>query len=74
MVLSFIRTEELEESSRSAGITEVTRLEPALLMDRSVSLPLKIHFILSLFIIIISLTFIFFQDKSRVWTAASQQH
>ena len=26
------------------------------------------------FIIIISLTSIFFQDKSRVWTAASQQH
>ena len=25
-------------------------------------------------IIIISLTSIFFQDKSRVWTAASQQH
>ena len=25
-------------------------------------------------IILISLTSIFFQDKSRVWTAASQQH
>ena len=28
----------------------------------------------SIIIIIISLTSIFFQDKSRVWTAASQQH
>ena len=48
MVLSFIRTEEPEESSRSAGTTEATRLEPALQMDRSVSVPLNIHFILSL--------------------------
>ena len=30
--------------------------------------------ILRLIVIIISLTSIFFQDKSRVWTAASQQH
>ena len=29
---------------------------------------------LRVMIIIISLTSIFFQDKSRVWTAASQQH
>ena len=29
---------------------------------------------LHIIIIIISLTSIFFQDKSRVWTAASQQH
>ena len=29
---------------------------------------------IDIIIIIISLTSIFFQDKSRVWTAASQQH
>ena len=29
---------------------------------------------LIIIIIILSLTSIFFQDKSRVWTAASQQH
>ena len=33
-----------------------------------------IIFIIIIIIIIISLTSIFFQDKSRVWTAASQQH
>ena len=30
--------------------------------------------IIIIIIIIISLTSVFFQDKSRVWTAASQQH